>query len=75
MRIRATKPRIMMPKRPLNTRLGTQTLPEQLLELVGQGTNVERGGLGVVVLFGVQDQVGQSIKWWSSVAQFDVEHG
>ena len=40
---------------------------EQLLELVGQGTKVERGGLavvvlGVVVLFEVQDQVGHIIK-------------
>ena len=64
---RAMKPRIMIPKRPLITRLGTQTLPEQVLELVGQGTNVERGGfgvvvLGVVVLLEVQNQVGQSIK-------------
>ena len=51
-----------MPKRPLKTRLGTQTLPEQLVELVGQGLKVERGVLGVVVVLLVQVHVGHNIK-------------
>ena len=69
---KATKPRIIMPKRPLTTRLGTQMVDEQLLELVGQGLKVESGGLGVVVALELQDQIGHIIKLCNSVAQLAV---
>ena len=67
--------RMMIPNRPLKTKMGTQMVLEQLLELVGQGVKVERGGLGVVVVLLMQVQVGHMMKLWISVAQLVVEQG
>lgn len=74
-RIQATKAKMIKPKNPLTTRLGMQTLDEQLLA-VGKGLKVEKGGsVGLGVVFEKQDQVGHNMKLWNSVAQFVVEQG
>ena len=52
--------RKMIPKIPLNTKLGMQTLEDQpIVGKGGSGLKVEMSGAGVVV-FEVQDQTGHS---------------
>ena len=46
---------MIMPKRTLKTMLVVKPLDE----LVGNGTKVGRGGVGLVVVFSEHDQIGQ----------------